>query len=83
MEIHGRRGGVSGRRDARLVPIAELSDRSAAEEAWTALDAAGIAASVVTDPSSLGSARVTRVYVANMDVAEAQRVIAPIVNRHL
>ena len=74
---------MSSRRDARLVPIAEFADRSAAEDAWTALDAAGIAASVVTDPSTLGSTTVTRVYVASTHVDEAQSVIAPIVNRDL
>jgi hypothetical protein len=69
------------RRDARLVPIAEFNDAAPADEAWTVLDEAGLAASVVTDPASLGSPEVTRIYVARIDVDEAQRLIAPIVNR--
>ncbi len=69
------------RRDARLTPIAEFADAAFADEAWAVLDEAGIASSVVTDPASLGSAEVTRVYVARIDVVEAQRLIAPIVNR--
>ena len=69
------------RRDARLTPIAEFVDTAVADEAWAVLDQAGIASSVVTDPSSLGSREVTRVYVARIDVDAAQRLIAPIVNR--
>jgi hypothetical protein len=69
------------RRDARLVPVAEFRDRASAEEAWAALDEAGIPASVVTDPASLGSSPVTRVYVARISAEEAQRVIASIVGR--
>ena len=69
------------RRDARLVPIAEFTARAPAEQAWTMRNEAGIAASVVSEPASLGAAPVTRIYVARIDVAEAQRLIAPIVNR--
>jgi hypothetical protein len=67
------------RRDRRLVPIAELSDRARAEAAWAVLDDAGIAASVVTDPGVFGSAETTRVYVARIDAARAQELIAAIV----
>jgi hypothetical protein len=69
------------RRDARLVPIAEFEGTVLADESWTILDDAGVAASVVTDPASFGSPEVTRIYVARIDVDEAQRLIAPIVNR--
>lgn len=69
------------RRDARLVPIAEFERPEPADEAWGLLDSAGIAASVVTDPATLGSAEVTRVYVARIDVEKAQELIAEIVRR--
>lgn len=69
------------RRDARLVPVAEFADSAAADEAWALLDDADVPASVVTDPASLGSPEVTRVYVARIDVDRAQRLIAGIVNR--
>ena len=69
------------RRDARLVPVAAFADRDAADEAWSALDDAGVPASVVSEPSTLGSAPVTRVYVARVHADEAQRLIAQIVNR--
>jgi hypothetical protein len=69
------------RRDARLVPVAAFADPDVADEAWLALDDAGIPASVVTEPATFGSAPVTRVYVARIHAEEAQRAIAAIVNR--
>ena len=69
------------RRDARLVPVAQFADRDMADEAWVALDDADIPASVVTEPALLGSAPVTRIYVANIQVEDAQQAIAGIVNR--
>ena len=68
------------RRDKRLVPVAEFGQRDRADEAWLALDEAGIPASVVTEPASLGAVPVTRVYVATIQADEAQRIIAPIVD---
>lgn len=75
-----RRGSVR-RRDARLVPVAAFADPDLADEAWSALDDAGIPASVVTEPVTFGSAPVTRVYVARIHTEDAQRAIAPIVIR--
>ena len=68
------------RRDARLVPIAEFEDRGRAHEAWALLDDAGVPASVVSDPATLGSVPVTRIYVASAHVEQAQGLIAEIVN---
>ncbi len=68
-----------GRRDAKLVPIAEFTDRDRAEEAWARLVEAEIPASVVFDPSPLGGVAVTRVNVARRHVAAAQRLIADLV----
>jgi hypothetical protein len=67
------------RRDDRLVPIAAFADPTTADAAWAALEEAGIPASVVTDPAMFGSPSVTRVYVAQINVAAAQRVVAPVV----
>ena len=69
------------RRDARLVPVAEFKDRDTADEAWLVLEDAGVPSSVVSEPVTLGSAPVTRVYVAKIQVEEAQQIIAGIVNR--
>jgi hypothetical protein len=66
------------RRDDRLVPIAEFSDPVRADRAWVELEEAGIPAGVVTDPSVFGSPSVTRVYVAEVHVAAAQRVVAKV-----
>ena len=67
------------RRDRRLVPVAEFADVITADEAWSILDAAGIAASVVTDPAVLGAAAVTRVYVHSIDAAQAQQLLGALV----
>ena len=69
------------RRERRLTPIAEFADAADADEAWALLDAAGIPASVVTDPAALGSVELTRVYVARAHVERAQRMIADLVRR--
>jgi hypothetical protein len=60
----------------RLVPIAGFSDPGSADEAWAALEEAGIPASVVTDPAQFGAPEVTRVYVELPNVEAAQAVIA-------
>ena len=69
------------RRERRLVPVAEFAEPEAAEEAWVALNDAGIAGSVVGEPGSLGATSVQRVYVAAVDVAAAQEAISQIVSR--
>jgi len=69
------------RRDARLVPVAEFSDPEAADDGWAALDDAGMAASVVGEPPTLGGREVYRIYVAAIDADRAQRILAPLVNR--
>jgi hypothetical protein len=69
------------RRDRRLTPIVEFDDPGVADEAWALLEESGIPASVVTDPAAFGSAEVTRIYVARIDVERAQAVVAPLVNR--
>ncbi len=61
------------------MPIAEFEDPARADEAWARLEAAGIPAGVVTDPSVFGSDPVTRVFVARRHADEAQRLIADIV----
>jgi hypothetical protein len=66
-------------RDDKLVPIAELTSRATAEEAWTRLEEAGIPANVLTDPGPFGGPAVTRLEVARPHVDEAQRLIADLV----
>jgi hypothetical protein len=63
-------------RRPRLVPIAEFADRATAEEAWGALEEAGIPASVEGDPGALGGPILTRILVEQPDVERAQRLIA-------
>ena len=59
------------------MPVAEFADAITADEAWSILDGAGIAASVVTDPAVLGAAAVTRVYVHSIDAEQAQKLLGP------
>lgn len=66
-------------RRPRLVPIAELAERTRAEAAWARLEEAGIPANVETDPAMLGGPVVTRVFVEAPNVEEAQRLIADLV----
>jgi len=66
-------------RRPRLVPIAELADRATAEAAWERLEAAGIPATVESDPAMLGGRPVTRVFVETPQVDAAQRLIADLV----
>ena len=63
------------------MPIAEFDDPADADEAWTILEESDIPASVVTDAALLGSDEVTRVYVAAINVAKAQSLIAHLVRR--
>ena len=51
------------RRDKELVPIAEFATPDEAEGLWDALEAAGIPASVVTDPELFGKESIARVWV--------------------
>lgn len=69
----------SWRRRPRLVPIAELSQRTAAEEAWELLQEHGIPAVIEADPGMLGGAALTRILVEKPSVEPAQRLIADIV----
>ncbi|HEX9854559.1 MAG TPA: SPOR domain-containing protein [Acidimicrobiia bacterium] len=66
------------RRD-KLVPIAEFSDREAAEVAWARLAEAGIPANIESDPGPFGGRRLVRVYVARSRSDEGQRLIADLV----
>ncbi|NND03729.1 MAG: hypothetical protein HKN91_13180 [Acidimicrobiia bacterium] len=65
------------RRDQEPVFVAEFSDRAGAEEAWSAITAAGIAAAVVTDSPPWG-APLHRVQVERRDAAAAVRAMKPV-----
>ena len=59
---------------------AVFADRATADEAWGLLAEAGIPATVVTDPGILGAYEV-QVVVHRSDLEEAQRVLAPLIDR--
>jgi hypothetical protein len=69
------------RRDDKLVAIAEFGDRGVAEQAWSVLNDAGVAAAVLADPDPFGASPVFRIEVARRDAAEAQRLIVGLVDR--
>jgi hypothetical protein len=56
--------------------VAAFPDPASADEAWAALEEAGIPASVVTDPAQFGSPEIARVYVEAPNVEAAQAVVA-------
>ena len=69
-----------GRREDKLVSIAEFVARDVAELAWARLAEADIPANVIHDPDPLGRRPVTRIEVARKDTLHAQRLIADLVS---
>lgn len=63
----------------RLVPIAEFPGLEPAESAWERLEAAGIPATVESEPGYLGATPVVRIYTHASRASEAQRLIADLV----
>ena len=57
-----------------------FDDRPLADEAWGLLGAEGIPATVLTQPEMLGAYQVS-VVVAREDLARAQEILAPLINR--
>lgn len=67
---------ISPWRRARLVPVAEFGDRTAAEAAWARLQEADVPALVESDPGALGGRAMTRLMVETDQVEAAQRILA-------
>lgn len=63
----------------RLIPIAEFPGLDPAESAWERLEAAGIPASIESEPGYLGATPVVRIYTHESRAPEAQRLIADLV----
>jgi hypothetical protein len=72
---------VSPRDRPRLAPAAQFTDRSLADEAWTALIEEGVPATLEHTPRSFGQGGYTRVYVPEDDLERAQELLTSIVAR--
>ena len=62
------------------IAAAVFADVKTAEEGWALLTDAGIESAMITDPGMLGRFSV-QLMVDRSDLGEAQKVLAPLVNR--
>lgn len=68
------------RKDKQLVPVAEFPTADESELVWSALEAAGIPSSVVTDPEVLGQVSISRVWVERFNLDAATAVVAELLS---
>ncbi len=80
-DLVARIEGLGMWRKDKLVPIAELEDRSTAEAAWGVLEEAEIPANVLTEPGTFGTPVLHRIEVERPNVATAQALIAHLVKQ--
>ena len=72
---------MSPRGRPRLVPAAQLTDRSLADEAWAVLMADEVPVTLEHTPRSFGHGGFTRVYVPEEHLTRAQELLGEIVAR--
>jgi Tfp pilus assembly PilM family ATPase len=68
------------RKDKELVPVVEFATVEESERVWSALEAAGIPASVVTDPEVFGQLSISRVWVERFNLDSAKDLVADLLS---